>query len=209
MRVVLATILLAALASLAGCASRGVSPNAADYPAAPVLASATDRVGRGLSDMTVSEPVLADPVPYPPVEAMVAPPPGWQPDPIKTSSNHSHQVWLSPSGHTAYGVIRMNLPLPFIGPDRVLRPFLDEMRRSEGEAKLMSRQTDRRLPGPGIRFVAEGGLYTIRANLMTRGFRAWAVYAGTKRDAPEVGEELEQAEQARERTKIGLPRSRS
>ena len=202
MRVVVATIVLLA----AGCASRHVAPRTGDSARAPILAYATDTVGRGLSDMTVAEPVLPDPVPYPPVEAMVAPPPGWQPDPLKTSTTHSHQVWISPSGNTAYGVIRMNLPLPFIGPDLVLRPFLDEMRRSEGEATLLSRKTDRRLPGPGIRFVAEGGEYKIRTNLMTRGFRAWAVYAGTRRDAPESLDELDQAEQARERTRIGIQR---
>jgi hypothetical protein len=140
---------------------------------------------------------------------MVAPPWAWQPDPIKSSSTHTHQAWVSPTGNTAYGVIRMNLPLPFIGPDTVLRPFLEEMRRTEGQATLLSRRTDRRLPGPGIRFVVEGGQYKIRANLMTRGFRAWAVYAGTRRGAEEVAEELELAELARERTKIGLARPRS
>ena len=206
MRVVLAIIFLGAAG---GCASPHSSPQAPVTTAAPVLAYATNRVGRGLSDMTVAEQVLPDPVPYRPVEAMVAPPPGWLPDPLKSSSTHSHQVWISPSGNTAYGVIRMNLPLPFIGPDLVLRPFLEEMRRTEGEATLLGRRTDRRLPGPGIRFVAEGGEYKIRANLMTRGFRAWTVYAGTRRDAPEVPDELEQAEQARERTKIGLLRARS
>ena len=194
------------LATVLGCAShRGPSPAAMDEPA-PVLAAARDTVGRGLSDMSAGEPALPDPVPYPVVEARVAPPPGWQPDPIKRSSTHAHQVWLSPSGNTAYGVIRMNLPLPFIGPDVVIRPFLDEMRQSEGQAILLSRKTDRRLPGPGIRFVAEGGEYRIRTNLMTRGFRAWAVYAGTRLGSPEDSMELAQAEAARERTKIGLQR---
>jgi hypothetical protein len=195
--------------SAAGCASRHVShENVAEEPA-PMLAAATDTVGHGLSDMALAGPLESDPVAYAPVEAMVAPPPGWQPELLKKSSTHAHQTWLSPSGNTAYGVIRMNLPLPFIGPDMVLRPFLGEMRRTEGEATLISRRTDRRLPGPGIRFVAEGGLYNIRANLMTRGYRAWAVYAGSRRDAPEEPAELDLAERARERTKIGLRRPRS
>jgi hypothetical protein len=137
---------------------------------------------------------------------MVTPPRGWQPDSLKRTGRHAHQAWISPSGHTAYGVIRMNLPLPFIGPDRVLKGFLDEMRRSEGQATLLSRTTDRRLPG--IRFVAEGGQYKLRTNLVVRGFRAWAVYAGTRRDAEEVPGELNLAEQARELTKIGASRSR-
>ena len=145
---------------------------------------------------------------YPLLDAMVAPPPGWHPDPIKRSKTHAHQVWVSPSGNTAYGVIRINLPLPFIGPDMVLKRFLEEMRRTEGEATLLSRRNDRRLPGSGIRFVAEGGEYRIRTNLMTRGFRAWAVYAGTRRGAQDVPDELRLAEGARELTKIGLPKGR-
>ena len=172
-----------------------------------MLAAATDTVGQDLSaaaDTPVQPPPLQ---PYEPIQAMVAPPPGWQPDPLKRSRNHTHQVWLSPSRKTAYGVIRMNLPLPFVGPDLVLRPFLDEMRKTEGQATLLSRRNDRRLPG--IRFVAEGGKYKIRTNLITRGFHAWAIYAGTQRDVEEVPEELDLAEQARERTKIGLTGPRS
>lgn len=172
-----------------------------------MFAVASDAVLHSASDMTDAVSILPAPMPYPPVEAMVAPPIGWQPDPVKKSGTHAHQVWISPSGKTAYGVIRMNLPLPFIGPDRVLRPFLDEMRRTEGQATLLSRQSDRRLPG--IRFIAEGGEYKIYANLMTRGFRAWTVYAGTRRGAEEAPAELRAAEQARERTKIGLSRARS
>ena len=55
------------------------------------------------------------------------------------------------------------------------------MRESEGEAHLISRRSDPRLRG--IRFVAEGGEYRLRANLVTRGFRAnprrelWALVA--------------------------------
>ena len=193
--------------SLCGCASRHESPESgADFPA-PILAAASDTVGRGLSDMTGGPGFEAPPQAYPPVEAMVAPPPGWQPDPLKRTSSHAHQVWVSPSGNTANGVIRMNLPFPFIGPDMVLKPFLEEMRRTEGKATLLSRRPDRRLPG--IRFVAEGGEYKIRTNLLTRGYRAWAVYAGTRQGSAEVPQELELAEQARERTKIGLARSRS
>jgi hypothetical protein len=137
---------------------------------------------------------------------VVIPPLGWTADPIKRSRSHAHQAWLSPTRRTAYGVIRMNLPLPFIGPDVVLPRFIDQMRESEGEAQLLSRHNDSRLPG--IRFVAEGGQYRLRANLMTRGFRAWAVYAGTLRAEPEMPGELELAEAAREDTRVGTTRVR-
>ena len=60
---------------------------------------------------------------------------------------------------------------------------------------------DRKLGG--IRFVADGGRYTIRTNLLTRGWRGWAVYAGTLRGHEIIQQELDQAEVARERTGLG------
>ena len=81
--------------------------------------------------------------------------------------------------------------------------------KTEGKAELVSRQTDRQLPGPGIRFIAEGGEYRIRTNLMTRGYHAWAVYAGTRVGSDEIPAQLDLAERACERTKIGIRRSRS
>jgi hypothetical protein len=137
-------------------------------------------------------------------EAAVVPPVGWQKEPLKTSDRHKHQVWLSPSGNTAYGVIRFTMPLP-VGPDLALRHgILPEMRRTEGEATLISSQRDDRLPG--LRFVAEGGKYRLRTNLMTRGWKGWAVYAGTLRENDVNPAELELAELARERTEINRKR---
>lgn len=136
----------------------------------------------------------------PSVEAACSPPVGWTMQPLKDSKNHTHQVWLSPTGSTAYGVIRFSLPLP-VGPDTVLYFFLREMRAAEGEARLLSKRRDSQLGG--IRFVAEGGLYVVRTNLTTRGFRGWAVYAGTRRDRDISPSELSAAELAREMTETG------
>jgi hypothetical protein len=135
------------------------------------------------------------------VEALVIPPVGWIAQPLKHSSRHNHQIWLSPSGSTAYGVIRFKLPLP-ISPESVLRMgFLPEMKRTEGEATLLSSERDPSLPG--LRFVARGGKHLVRTNLITRGFKGWAVYAGTMRDRPEAPDELALAELAREHTAVG------
>ena len=136
------------------------------------------------------------------VDAVCPVPQEWRAEPLKQSSSHVHQVWLSPSGKTAYGVIRFNLPLP-LGHNFVLRHFLRQMRQSEGEAILLEEQWDPNLRG--IRFVAEGGLYKIRTNLMVRGFRGWAIYAGTLRDQPAQPQELQLAERARDHTAIGRP----
>ena len=146
-------------------------------------------------------PGLTAPARFEAVDAMVVVPPGWRQEPLKSSDRHKHQVWLSPSGSTAYGVIRMKLPLP-VGPETVLRMgVMPEMKRTEGEAVLLSSYRDNTLPG--VRFVAEGGRYLLRSNLMTRGWRGWVVYAGTLRDQPVNDAELALAELARENTRVG------
>jgi hypothetical protein len=137
------------------------------------------------------------------LDAWCAPPLGWCAEPLKESDRHTHQLWISPTGDTAYGVIRIRLPLP-VGPRLVLWKFMEEMRRSEGEGELLSRHDDAELPG--IRFVAEGGKYKVRTNILSRGFTAWAVYAGTLRARPENLEELDLAIAAREQTITGLSR---
>jgi hypothetical protein len=194
--------LFAFAALLNGCHSGAPSyDDAAVTAGARLAATSASDAASDVSDDDFSGPFAVSEL-----EAVVIPPVGWEADPIKRSRNHAHQAWLSPSRRTAYGVIRINLPLPFIGPDTVLPRFIEQMRESEGEARLISRRSDPRLPG--IRFVAEGGEYRLRANLVTRGFRAWAVYAGTLRGQDEVLEELKLAEISRESTRIGTTRVR-
>jgi hypothetical protein len=138
------------------------------------------------------------------VDAYVDPPTGWNPDPLKASGTHKHRVWLSPSGHSAYGIIHFSLPLP-VGHDLALWGFLREMKRSEGEATLISKQWDQNLPG--LRFVAMGGLYCVRVNLVVDGFEGWAVYAGTLRRFEVEPDELQLAEAARDQTRVKLARA--
>jgi hypothetical protein len=136
------------------------------------------------------------------VQAKVVPPVGWNAEPLKRSDNHAHQVWISPGGSTAYGIIYFNLPLP-VGPDLTLWGFMQQMQRVEGRATLISRQNDNALPG--LRFVAEGAIYTVRVNLIVGGFHGWAVYAGTLNQKPVNRDELVLAIRAREQTRVGLP----
>jgi len=146
---------------------------------------------------------IEEPESVPEVDALVTPPAGWIADPIKSSEQHKHQVWKSPSGKTAYGIIRFSLPLP-VPATWVLDPFLNEMKKSEGEANLIG-QPLRDDALPGVRFTAEGGDYRMRINLICKGFRGWAVYAGTLRKEAEEPAELRLAEVARDRTKVGVP----
>jgi hypothetical protein len=142
--------------------------------------------------------VLTPPVYNRVLRAIVTPPLGWVPDPLKQSARHRHQVWVSPTGDTAYGIIYFNLPLP-CGDDLALWGFLQEMKKVEGEARLLSKQNDY----SGLRFVAEGGLYTIRAKLQVDGFHGWVIYAGTLRSRPVNPPELDIAQKARESTRLG------
>ena len=184
----LALVLILALAF-------GCSPVPSQRPSAQ-LAAWTETTAATRPDL------LTPPAPVAAVEAVCVPPAGWRAEPLKKSSSHSHQVWLSPTGDTAYGVIRFSMPLP-VGEDLALVGFLNQMKSHEGEANLLSKERDPNLPG--LRFVAEGGLYTIRTNLIVSGWGGWAIYAGTLRKHPVRPEELDLAEAARESTRVGLP----
>jgi hypothetical protein len=166
-----------------GCASS--APPGGTEPNAPQPAAWSD--------------VLSPPSPVIELDARVTPPADWKPDRLKTSERHQHQVWLSPTGETAYGVIYFTLPLP-VGEELALRGFLAEMKKSEGEATLLTKNRD----GERLRFVAEGGKYRIRGTLLTRGLRGWAVYAGTLRSRTVAVDDLALAVQARENTALGL-----
>lgn len=134
------------------------------------------------------------------VEAVCYPPDGWTAEPLKQSGRHSHQIWLSPTGETAYGVIHFSLPLP-VGPDLVLRAFIREMQKQEGSADLLAKESDSDLPG--LRFEARGQVYHLWGNLMVRGFQGWAVYAGSRSGQPIAEAEFELAAAAREATRVG------
>jgi len=145
---------------------------------------------------------LMPPTPNDDIQAMVTPPIGWTPLPLKFSDRHMHQIWLSPTGDTAYGAIRFKLPWP-IGPRLLLGRFLSEMKRVELSGTLISKEDDPELPG--IRFVAQSDIHKVRVNLMTYGFRGWAFYAGTNVGQADNEAELKLAERAREASSPGLP----
>ncbi|MDP9174150.1 MAG: hypothetical protein M3O30_09830 [Planctomycetota bacterium] len=136
------------------------------------------------------------------IEAVVDPPLGWRADTVKSTSNHTHKAWLSPTGLTAYGIIHFQMPLP-VGQNLALGGFLRQMKDTEGQANLLERADDPNLPG--IRFVAEGGRYKIRANFIVDGWQGWAVYAGTLRNQQILPDELDTAVRAREHTRVGKP----
>lgn len=185
-----------------GCSSnaptRSVVGNASRFPSGSV---ATTRY-------VAQTQAPGDPEAVESVEAVCPVPAGWVAEPLKQGNNHKHQIWISPSGHTAYGVLLVSLPFPAaLLPtsyrlQRVLDGFLAEMKKREGRADLIERSDAPELGG--IRFVAEGGQYKVHANLIVRGLRAWFVYAGTRQDESVIPDELAIAEQVRDGTKVGL-----
>ncbi|MGE5608016.1 MAG: hypothetical protein ACM359_02075 [Bacillota bacterium] len=147
------------------------------------------------------QPGLSGPVAISAVRAICEPPAGWMAKPLEMNRGRAQQTWVSPSGSTAYGVIAFRLPLP-VGSDLALWGFLGEMRKQYSDGRLLSKKADPTLPG--VRFLAEGGPYRLRTNLILHGASGWAVYAGTLRDRPEDPDELKLAERARESTAVGL-----
>lgn len=143
------------------------------------------------------------------VEAFVVPPTGWTIDKEQVTDEHTHLVWLSPTGDTAYGVIYFRVPaIAALVPngkflhERALSGFMDQYAQDQGEATLISQEWDDERNA--MRFVAEGGLYKIRPILSVRGRSGWSVYAGTLSGNTERPAELEVAVRAREATRVGL-----
>jgi hypothetical protein len=176
-------MMIACMALACGCVAH---PKSAQVEPIPTTAPTT----QGLSRARFLESV----------DATVAPPDGWIEQPLKKSSRHTHQLWISPTDKTAFGVMHFGLPFP-VGHEPVLWFFLKEMKRQQGAADLLSKQWDPKLRG--VRFVASGGMYTIRTNLVVHAWEGWIVYAGTLREGPVDEKELALAESAREHTVLG------
>ncbi|HEX8916688.1 MAG TPA: hypothetical protein VF796_30340 [Humisphaera sp.] len=147
---------------------------------------------------------LLGPTWVPAAAASCRPPVGWNGSDADKQPGSEHKIWISPSGATAYGAIVVrHWLMPLASDERVLGEFLKNMKASDGRADLLDKQHDPKLGGVGgIRFKVAGGKYTLRANLMSGGQRAWIVYAGTINAMPVDERELRAAEAARDLTVI-------
>lgn len=113
---------------------------------------------------TVGADGLDRPVLVESIEALVPTPTGWIAQPLKQGSNHKHQIWISPSDHTAFGVLFVSLPFPAaLVPlgyrvDRVLDGFLGEMKKREGRRSYRTQrrpEPERRHPFCGRRWTVQ------------------------------------------------------
>lgn len=166
------------LLTLAGCRSAPLNP-----------VFATDRPATLASHAFVAD-----------LNATPAPPHGWALDEPRVDSDSYQLVWISPTGQTAYGVIRFDLPFP-VGHDLTLFGFLRTMRAQDGQADLLDKQWDP--DREALRFVVRGKQYELSALMIVRGSAGWVSYAGTRVETPVVESEKAIAEQARERTRFG------
>ena len=139
------------------------------------------------------------------LDAEPAPPPGWALERKPERDDADHWVWVSPTGATAYGVVRFDTPLPVFANDfghtmAFRMGYLPAFRKDQGGAEVLEKawDEDRR----GLRFVVEGGRYKVRALFVVRGRQGWSVYAGSDRTMPENPAELAEAKAAREATAL-------
>ena len=129
------------------------------------------------------------------LDAICLPPAGWTLNRSEQTDRYAQRVWVSPTGKTSYGVVHFTMPLR-LGNSIALAGFLSEMKRSEGDARLISKTPlDDRLA-----FAAEGGRYRCNGIILTRGTAGWAVYAGTLRSGPLALDEISLAVHARDST---------
>ncbi len=127
-------------------------------------------------------------------------PAGWTVRTVSQDARHTHLVWESPTGATAFGVIAFRMPWP-VGHEAAFKyGFIASMRRAEGEANVLSKDwTDDRSE---LRADVEGGKFLVRMRFIVRGVRGWSIYAGTLRNQPINPDELTLAESSRNTASI-------
>jgi hypothetical protein len=135
----------------------------------------------------------------PQLRATVHPPAGWREAEPRVSSNSHQRIWISPSGDTALGVIRFELPLP-LGHDLALWGFVQTMRREDGRAELLGKRWDD--AKQAMRFEVDGQQYRLDAWMRVQGSAGWCGYVGVLREKPANVAEVEVATEAREAVQI-------
>lgn len=139
----------------------------------------------GLKDSTVLEQV----------KVHVAAPQKWDEPRVKDNAMFVDALWRSPSKMTGLGVAYVHLPIPL--PAKALIWFAKQeyTRRTADQGELLNEWTDD-LGRPW--FEAQNAKYHMRGFCVTKGFEAWIVYTGYKREEPPSAAELGIAQRALE-----------
>ncbi len=180
--------------------------NAEIFPLATTMASKVAIIflaSLWLAGCASTRPSVTQPTPVGAIHerdlrATCFPPAQWRTRPVAPDPQAKQQVWFSPTGDTAYGVVCISMPIP-AGKELALQGFLSVMQQREGEVDLISKQHDR--AAHALRFVAQMPDYEMRGKLVVQGFSGWVMFASTLRSRPVRCDELELAESAREATR--------
>jgi hypothetical protein len=121
---------------------------------------------------------LEDPAVIEGVKAHVSTPQKWEALAPKKTAIFTDQQWRSPSKMTGLGVAYIRLPIPLPANALVWIAKKEYAKRGE-DGEVLAQWVDR-LGRPW--FEAQNPKYRVRGYVMTRGFEAWIVYCGYKRD---------------------------
>jgi hypothetical protein len=120
------------------------------------------------------------------VKIHVAAPKKWDVLPVKKATLYTDMQWRSPSRMTGVGVAYARLPLPMSAQTIAWLAEKEYAKRSQ-DGKLIARWNDE-LGRPW--FEAENSRYHVRGYIVTKGFEAWIIYCGYKREQPPSAAEL-------------------
>jgi hypothetical protein len=130
----------------------------------------------GLKETEVSESV----------KVHVAAPQKWDALEPKKSSLYTDMQWRSPSKMTGVGVAYIRMPFPF--PARMITWLAQkEYSKKADDGRIVGEWEDA-LGRPW--FEAENNRYHVRGYVVTKGFEAWIIYCGYKREQPPSAAEL-------------------
>src|SRR5829696_4450768 len=92
LRALLVTLSVTVCLAVTGCGKSHRAPAGQAMPASANL-PATNSLSMSDAMSDASDTALSEPFGSSALEAVVVPPVGWSPDPLKRTRNHAHQAW--------------------------------------------------------------------------------------------------------------------
>ena len=171
----------AALLALSGVTGCQMSPS---VPAARLIQHQAMVDLSGLADTTTVDEL----------KVHIATPRRWEPMTVAKKSSYLNMQWRSPSQMTGVGVAYVKMPLPFPAKAVAWLAQREYSKRADDGKILGTWQDDLGRPW----FEAQNSKYHIRGYVVTRGWEAWIIYCGYKREQPPSAPELNIAARALE-----------
>jgi hypothetical protein len=128
------------------------------------------------------------------VKVHVSAPQKWVALEPKHSALYTHMQWRSPSKMTGLGVCYIHLPLP-LPADMIVWLAEKEYSKKSDDGRIIAHWEDA-MGRPW--FEAENNRYHVRGYVVTKGFEAWIIYCGYKREQPPRAAEMGVAARALE-----------